>query len=80
MKSSIKKWGNSATVRIPSAVVNAAHTRVDEDVDVREEAGKIVIERVRGKTYRLESLVNGITEANLHEPVDFGAPAGKEVW
>jgi antitoxin MazE len=47
---------------------------------VREEAGRIVIEPVRQKTYDLDDLLNGITAKNLHEPIDFGSPAGKEIW
>ncbi len=80
MKGSIKKWGNSAAVRIPSAVLDATRVRIDEEVDIREEAGKIVIEPIRPATYQLEELVKGITKENLPEPADFGAPEGKEVW
>jgi antitoxin MazE len=49
-------------------------------VEVREEKGRIVIEPVRQKTYVLGELLKGITSKNLHEPVDFGSPEGKEVW
>jgi antitoxin MazE len=80
MKASIKKWGNSAAVRIPSAIVDASRVRIDEKVDIREEGGKIVIEPVRRKRYRLDGLLKKITDANVHEPVGFGAPEGNEVW
>ena len=49
-------------------------------MDVREEAGRIVIEPVRQKAYDINALIKGITSKNLHEAVDFGAPVGKEVW
>lgn len=80
MKAVVKKWGNSASVRIPAAVMQAAHLQLDEPVDVREEAGRVVIEPLRRKEYDLEELVKGITRANLHEEIDFGGPVGKEVW
>jgi antitoxin MazE len=80
MKATVKKWGNSAAVRIPSSVMEATHLHLDEVVDVREEKGRIVIEPVRKKTYKLEDLLKGITSKNLHEEVDFGSPEGKEVW
>jgi antitoxin MazE len=80
MKASIKKWGNSAAVRIPSAVLAASHVRIDEEVDIREEAGKIVIEPIRRKKYRLDDLLKRVTDDNLHKPVDFGRSEGKEVW
>ena len=48
--------------------------------DVREEAGRIVIEPVRQKTYELDKLLKGITSKNQHEAVDFGPAMGKEAW
>jgi antitoxin MazE len=80
MKATVRKWGNSAAVRIPASVMAAMHLDLDEVVEVREEAGRIVIEPVRQKTYDLDDLLNGITAKNLHEPIDFGSPEGKEVW
>ena len=76
----VKKWGNSAAVRIPSSVLAATGLKIDQPVDVREEAGRIVIEPVRTKTYDLGKLLKGITSKNQHEAIDFGPPMGKEVW
>ena len=78
MRTVVKKWGNSASVRIPAAVMEAANLDLDEAVDVREEAGRIVIEPVQRKEYDLTELVKGITRENLHDEADFGKPVGKE--
>lgn len=78
MRVTVKKWGNSASVRIPSAVMTAARLSLDETVDVREEGGRIVIEPIRPREYELAQLLAGITPENLHAEVDFGAPMGKE--
>ncbi len=80
MKSVVKKWGNSAAVRIPAAVMEAIPLELDEPVDVREEAGRIVIEPVRQKAYDINALIKAITSENLHKAADFGAAVGKEVW
>ena len=80
MKSVVKKWGNSAAVRIPAAVMQAIPLELDEPVNVREEAGRIVIEPLRQKAYDIDALIEGITGENLHEASDFGLPVGKEVW
>jgi antitoxin MazE len=80
MRAVVRKWGNSASVRIPAAVLQAAHLDLDEPVDVREESGRIVIEPVLRKEYDLAELVKGITRGNLHEEVDWGGPVGKEAW
>jgi antitoxin MazE len=76
----LRKWGNSAAVRIPATVMQAMRLDLDEAVDVREEAGRIVIEPVRKKTYDLRKLLKAITAKNQHEAVDFGRPQGKEIW
>ena len=78
MKALVKKWGNSASVRIPAAVMQAAQLELDEPVDVREEGGRVVIEPMRRKEYSLDELVKGITRANIHEDIDFGTSVGKE--
>jgi antitoxin MazE len=80
MRAKVKKWGNSAAVRIPASVMQATRLDLNEAVDVREEAGRIVIEPVRKKTYDLGNLLRGITSKNQHEAVDFGPSMGKEVW
>jgi len=80
MRAVVKKWGNSASVRIPAAVMQAARLDLDDPVDVREESGRIIIEPARRKEYDLDELVKGITRENLHGEVDFGGPVGKEAW
>jgi antitoxin MazE len=80
MRATVKKWGNSAAVRIPASVMQATRLALDEAVDVREEAGRIVIEPLRQKTYELRKLLKGITPKNQHNAVDFGPAMGKEVW
>jgi antitoxin MazE len=80
MRATVKKWGNSAAVRIPASVMQATRLVLDEIVDVREEAGRIVIEPVRQKTYDLDKLLKAITPKNQHGAVDFGPAVGKEAW
>ncbi len=80
MQGVVKKWGNSAAVRIPAAVLEAAHVRLDQPVDVREEDGRIVIEPIRPARYAIDTLVAGITDDNRHDAVDMGKPVGGEVW
>ncbi len=80
MRARLKKWGNSAAVRIPVSVLQATQLALEEVVEVREEAGRIVIEPVRQKTYELRKLLKGITPKNQHDAVDFGPAMGKEAW
>jgi antitoxin MazE len=80
MRATVRKWGNSAAVRIPAPILRATRIEMDESVDVREEAGRIVIEPLRKKTYNLDELLKAITPGNQHKPVEFGAALGKEAW
>jgi len=80
MRVNVKKWGNSASVRIPAAIMEAARLSLDDIVDVREESGRIVIEPVREKEYDLAQLLDGITPENLHAEVGFGPAVGKEAF
>ena len=80
MKVVVRKWGNSASVRIPAAVMEAARLHLDQPVDIREEAGRIVIEPIREAAYDLATLVAGITEENRHDAVETGSPVGREIW
>jgi antitoxin MazE len=74
----VKKWGNSASIRIPASVMEAAKLSLDQPVDIREEAGGIVIEPIRTQEFDLAELLAGITDENLHQEIDFGPPVGRE--
>jgi mRNA interferase MazF len=55
----------------------AAALSLDQAVDVREEAGRIVIEPIREETFDIDDLVAGITDENRHDPVDTGPSIGR---
>ena len=80
MQGVVKKWGNSAAVRIPAAVLEAAQVRLDQPVDVREEGGRIVIEPLRPARYDIAVLVGGITNENRRGSVEMNKPVGLEAW
>lgn len=80
MKAVVRKWGNSASVRIPAAVMRAAHLNLDQEVDVREEGGCVIIAPARPTSYDLASLLDGITEDNLHGEILTGVALGREIW
>lgn len=80
MRVQVKKWGNSASVRIPASVMSAAALRVDQAVDVREEGGRIIIDPVKAPVYELDQLLERMTPDTFHENVDFGPAIGREAW
>ena len=80
MKGLVKKWGNSAAVRIPAGVLSEARIELEDPVEIRQERGRIVIEPVRHKTFAIRDLVKAIHRSNLHNPLETGPPVGHEVW
>lgn len=78
MRVTVRKWGNSASVRIPAAIMEAANLAVDTVVAIREEGGSIIIERIESEDADLQILLGGITPSNVHDEVDFGPARGKE--
>lgn len=78
MQSVIKKWGNSASIRIPSSLMRAANLRLDEPVILHEEEGRLIIEPVKVRHYLLKDLVAKITPENRHSEVDTGEAVGQE--
>lgn len=76
----VRRWGNSAAVRIPAATLDAAGLKPDDAVEVREENGRIVIEPVRAEHISLDELLAAITPENRHEETDWGPALGKEAW
>lgn len=80
MDAFIRRWGNSPAVRLTSAVLKEAGLELDQKVELVVSRSRIVIQPVDRVEYDLDALVQGISAANRHEEVDFGAPVGKEVW
>jgi antitoxin MazE len=80
MDAQVKKWGNSAAVRIPAAVLAETGIELDQPVVVRSEGGRIVIEPVQRKVFAIGELVRAIRAEDLHDPIETGSPVGREVW
>jgi antitoxin MazE len=80
MRVQVKKWDNSASVRIPAPVMSAAALYVDQAVDIRVEGGRVVIEPIVPAVYDLEDRLERMTADTFHEEIDFGQPVGDETW
>jgi antitoxin MazE len=80
MRVRVSRWGNSLALRIPKSVAAEVNLAEDSHVDLRVIDGQLVAIPEPEPAYTLESLLAGITDANLHADVDWGPPVGKEVW
>jgi antitoxin MazE len=80
MKANIKRWGNSAALRLPSAVLREANFSEEQEVEFQVAKGRITIVPAVVDEFDLEYLLAGITKGNLHDEVDFGKPIGNEAF
>ncbi|NOY85608.1 MAG: PbsX family transcriptional regulator [Nitrospirae bacterium] len=77
MKAKIQKWGNSLAVRV--GIAEEAGVKSNDMVEMNVEDGKIVLLPEIALEYRLDDLLEGITDENLHSEVETGEPVGREI-
>jgi antitoxin MazE len=82
MVTKVQKWGNSQGLRLSKQLLDDAQISVGDDVEVAVHDGVIVVAPVRhlrGK-HNLRELVRRIPKDYQAKELDWGRPAGKEVW
>jgi antitoxin MazE len=80
MQGTIRKWGNSAALRLPAAALSEAGFALEQAVEISVSRGRIVIEPRQKVAYRLEDLLEALTPASAHGETDTGTPVGREEW
>ena len=81
MTATIKRWGNSAAVRIPRNVLAQANLEEGADVEIiSSKEGEITLRAVR-KRKSIQELFADYDGGFLQtEEIDWGKPQGEEVW
>jgi antitoxin MazE len=67
MEAKVQKWGKSLAVRIPRSVAKDAEIGEGAKVRIAARQGRLIVESIRSKKYRLQSLLARVTRKNLHE-------------
>jgi antitoxin MazE len=87
MQTTIVKWGNSQGIRIPKAFLQNIEVAENDLDDVILEKEKIIITKRKAKEHKTtrERLFEfyGADFGKNHAPgkeIDWGSPAGKEIW
>ena len=78
----VQKWGNSQGIRLSKELLSHVEINVGDAVDVAVRDGALVVtplRRVRGG-HDLRALVRRIPKDYKPEELDWGYPAGREVW
>ncbi len=80
MLTKVQKWGNSLGLRIPRSFAADARVGPGSLVDISLVRGGLMVRAARPRRYRLDDLLKGISERNLHAEVNSGRPVGREAW
>lgn len=78
MRVKLAQSAGGLALEIPEPLVRAAQLQDGETVDLREEAGRLVLQPLTAVD--LDALIDGITDENRHGEIDFGPAVGREVW
>ena len=82
MLAKIQKWGNSQGLRIAKNLLADVRLAVGDEVDISVKKGIMIVtpvKRIRGR-HSIKDLVAKIPEDYHPSEVDWGEPAGREVW
>lgn len=79
METTVKKWGNSLAIRIPKVIAEELRIANNAKVDLHTEKGTLVVKSVE-MVYNLDSLLEKVTDENLHGETDTGKSVGREEW
>ena len=87
MQTTIVKWGNSQGIRIPKAFLKSIHASENDPVDIALSGETIVIKKIKHGKHKTtkERLAEFYgadfdQESIMREEIDWGKPAGKELW
>lgn len=80
MRASVRKWGNSLALRIPSSVAEDSRISQGSVVELTVVRGRLVVSPLSAPRYTLKELLAGITKRNRHAETDTGSATGRESW
>ena len=77
MTISVKKWGNSLTVRIPKDIANSLFIKDNTNLEIAIIDNSLVL-KPKKENY-LEELISKINSSNLHSEIETSR-VGNEEW
>ena len=77
MQSIIAKWGNSSAIRIPKSCLDQINMKNGDRIHFTMKKNEIIIKK---DTPHLQSMLQNISESNIHKEYNTGNPLGSEIW
>ncbi|OAI25182.1 MULTISPECIES: AbrB/MazE/SpoVT family DNA-binding domain-containing protein [Methylomonas] len=79
MQTKINKWGNSAVIRLPAAMLARLKLEVGSPVELTaDDGGFRIVPTTTKPVFKLDDLLAGITDENRHECIEWGPDVGRE--
>ena len=81
MTAKISKWGNSQGLRVPKDVMEQLHLNIGDDVELKIENNKVIIEPVKKEKHKcnLDELIAKMPK-NYVAKEEFENIMGNETW
>jgi len=79
MVTTIQKWGNSQGIRIPKLLLDMVKWSENEQIAIKAENGKLVIEKAEDRK-NIKELFEDYDGEYEEIDVDWGNPVGDEIW
>ena len=78
MSSKIQKWGNSLALRIPKSYAETLELKEGAGVKIKIVKDKLIISKKKKQEIKLNDLLSGINDKNLHKEFVYTKPSAKE--
>lgn len=78
MAGKIQKWGNSLALRIPKSYAEALEFNEGTNVKIKIMKDKLIITKKKKQDLKLNDLLSGINNKNLHKEVLYTKPQIQE--
>jgi antitoxin MazE len=80
MSITLHRWGNSVGLRVPKPMLAQLGLAEGSQVEVKVEAGRLVVEPARRGRMTMAELLEGFTPDDRPGEIDWGPAAGREAW
>jgi len=80
LRGRVQKWGNSLALRIPKSFANEIGLGENSSIRLMIKEGALVVTPEHKPQWRLEELLEKVTEDNIHREWETGSAEGDEIW
>ena len=80
MQVQVSPWGNSQGIRLPKALLQEAGIQTNDTLQVKLDGSAIILSKTFPHRSLKERAASFGGQLNLSDELDWGEPAGNEVW